>query len=142
MRRLAPLVLIASLGCGAFEEPQNVEISIDVPVSVSVDQEFNIVLTVKNTGSTTRTLAYVDVADEYLEGVVVRGMDPAFKSAEHIPFDNTESYSLDVALPPAQEVTVTVSAYAAHTGDYAGDFDFCIDSAVSCLSYPVRTIIR
>ena len=40
------------------------------------------------------------------------------------------------------EVTVAISAYAAHAGDYAGDIDFCINSAVSCLSYPVRTIIR
>jgi hypothetical protein len=133
---------MAALGCGAFEAPANVEINIEMPVSVNVDQEFKIVLTVRNTGSSPQTLVDVDIADEYLEGVVVRAIEPAFKDAMHVPFDNTQSYSMDVLLPPAQEVSVTISAYAAHGGDYAGDIDFCINSAVSCLSHPVRTIIR
>ena len=142
MCRLALLVLVASLGCEAFEEPENVDISVDAPTSVQVDQEFYIILTIRNTGSSTQTLVDVDIADEYLEGVVVRETDPAFKDAMHVPFDNTQSYSMDLTLPAGREVTVAISAYAAHAGDYAGDIDFCINSAVSCLSYPVRTIIR
>ena len=140
--RLALLVLVASLGCEAFEVPENVDISVDAPASVQVDQEFYIILTIRNTGSSTQTLVDVDIADEYLEGVMVRETDPAFKDAMHVPFDNTQSYSMDITLPAGREVTVTISAYAAHAGDYAGDIDFCINSAVSCLSYPVRTIIR
>ena len=142
MCRLVLLVLVASLGCEAFEVPENVDIRVDTPVSVQVDQEFYITLTIRNTGSSTQTLVDVDIADEYLEGVVVRETDPAFKDAMHVPFDNTQSYSMDITLPAGREVTVTISAYAAHAGDYAGDIDFCINSAVSCLSYPVRTIIR
>lgn len=142
MRRLALLVVIASVGCDAFEEPENVDIRVDAPVSVEVDQNFNVTLTIRNTGSSPQTLVDVDIADEYLEGVVVREMDPAFKDAMHVPFDNTQSYSMDLALPPGQAVTVTIRAYAAHAGDYGGDIDFCINSALSCLSYPVRTIIR
>ena len=142
IRPLALLVLVASLGCDAFETPENIDIRIDGPASVNEDQRFNIALTIKNTGSSPQTLVDVDIADEYLEGVVVRGMDPAFKDVMHVPFDNTQSYSLDLALPAGQEVKVRISAYAAHAGDYAGDIDFCINSAVSCLSYPVRTIIR
>ena len=142
MRRLAPLLLVASLGCGALEHPENVEIRVEAPFSIDVNQAFEVVLTVKNTGSSNQTLVDVDIADEYLEGVVVSAMDPAFKEAMHIPFDNTQSYSMDLALPPGQEITITISAFAAHTGDYAGDIDFCINSELSCLSYPVRTIIR
>ena len=140
--RLALVVLIASLGCEAFEGPENVDISVDAPVSVQVGQEFGITLTIRNTDSSTQTLVDVDIADEYLEGVVVQETNPAFKDAMHVPFDNTQSYSMDMTLPVGREVTVTISAYAAHAGDYAGDIDFCINSAVSCLSYPVRTIIR
>ena len=77
-----------------------------------------------------------------MTGVVVKSMDPPFSGAEHIPIDNTQSYSLDLPLPPGREVVITISALAAHEGDYAGDFDFCINSAYSCLSYPARTIIR
>ena len=142
IRRLALLVLIASLGCGAFEEPENVDIRVDAPLSVQVGQEFGITLTIRNTGSSTQTLVDVDSADEYLEGVVVRETNPAFKDAMHVPFDNTQNYPMDMTLPAGREVTVTSSAYAAHAGDYAGDIDFCINSAVSCLSYPVRTLIR
>jgi hypothetical protein len=142
MRRLAPLLFVALLGCGAFDMPENVDISIDSPVSVGVDEEFQIVLTINNTGPSTQTLVDLDVADAYLEGVVVREIDPTFSDAMHVPFDNTQSYSMDLALPAAQTVKVTISAYAAHVGDFGGDIDFCINSAVACLSYPVRTIIR
>ncbi len=142
MRRLTFLLLVASLGCEAFETPENIEISIDSPASVDEDQRFNIALTIRNTGPSTQTLVDVDIADEYLEGVVVRDMEPAFKDVMHVPFDNTQSYSLDLALPAGRDVHIRISAYAAHAGDYAGDIDFCINSAVSCLSYPVRTVIR
>jgi hypothetical protein len=142
MRRLAPFLFVALLGCGTFEMPENVDISIDAPVSVMVDEEFQIVLTINNTGPSAQTLVDLDVADEYLEGVVVREIDPAFSDAMHVPFDNTQSYSMDLALPASQAVKVTISAHAAHAGDFGGDIDFCINSAVACLSYPVRTIIR
>lgn len=142
MRRLAPLALIALLGCGAFDVPENVEVTVEAPVTVGVDQEFDLVLTVRNTGSSALTLVDLDIADEYLEGVVVRTMSPAFKDAMHVPIDNTQSYSMELAVPAGQEVTVTIGAYAAHEGDFAGDVDFCIDSTVACISYPVRTLVR
>jgi hypothetical protein len=142
MRRFAAPLLIALLGCGAFEPPQDVEVSADLPVSVDADQPFEIVLTVRNTGTASKTLVDVDIADEFLEGVAVTAMDPPFKDAMHVPIDNTQSYSLDVPIPAGEELTVTVSAFAAHSGDWAGDVDFCIDSGVSCVSYPMRTIVR
>lgn len=143
MRRFAaPAFLALVLGCGAFELPQDVEVMAEAPVSANVDEPFKVVLTVRNTGPETKTLVDVDIADEFLEGVVVQSMDPPFKDAMHVPFDNTQSYSMDLPVPPGQTVTVTVSAYAAHAGDWAGDVDFCIDSAVACISYPMRTIVR
>jgi hypothetical protein len=143
MRRLAaPALLSLLVGCGAFELPEDVEVRAEAPVSASTDEAFKVVLTVRNTGSETKTLVDVDIADEFLEGVVIQSMDPPFKDAMHIPFDNTQSYSMDLPVPPGQTVTVTVNAYAAHAGDWSGDVDFCIDSAVSCISYPMRTIVR
>ncbi len=140
MRRLALLALIATLGCAAFAEPENIEVSIDAPVSVSVGQAFEVVLTVKNTGPSNQTLVDMDIGEDYLEGVVVQKMDPPFKDA--LDAFGIMTYSMDLALPPEQEITVTISAYAAHAGDYSGSIDLCINSAVSCLYYPVRTIIR
>jgi hypothetical protein len=142
MRRYAAPVLIALLGCGAFEPPQDVEVRADGPVSVEADQEFQVVLTVKNTGTATKTLVDVDIADEWLAGVVVTKMDPPFTDAFHVPIDNTQSYSLDRPIEPGAELKVVISAYAAHAGDFAGDVDFCIDSGMSCLSYPMRTLVR
>lgn len=143
MRRLAYLVLALSFaGCEAFETPENITISIDAPTTVSADQEFDVVLTVSNTASASQQLVDVDVADEWLEGIVIAGMDPDFKDSFHVPVDNTQSYNLDLSIPPGGSVTVTISAMAAHAGDWAGDIDFCINSSISCLSRPVRTIVR
>lgn len=140
MRRLAPLVLIATLGCAAFDEPENIEVSIEAPITVDVDQEFDLVVTVKNTSASTQTLVDLDIGEDYLEGVAVRRMDPAFSDA--LGGFGTMTYSMDLALPPGQEVTITIAAYAAHAGDYSASLDLCINSAVSCLYYPVRTVVR
>ena len=58
-----------------------------------------------------------------------------------VPLDNTVSYSFGVPIPPGGEAVVVFQAYAAHPGDWAGDFDFCIDSEFDFVSEHVRTLV-
>jgi hypothetical protein len=51
------------------------------------------------------------------------------------------SYSFDLVVPTGGELVVTLYVLAVHAGDFSGDIDFCINSAVACVSYPVRTLI-
>lgn len=136
----ASLATIATSACD-FEPVDDVTIAIEAPAAVALRDEFSIEIRLHNTGPAERTLVDLDIADEYLEGVMVRRMDPPFSDAMHVPIDNTQSYSLDLAIAPGEEIVLIVYALGAEVGDFSGDFDFCIDSAVRCLSYPVRTLI-
>jgi hypothetical protein len=122
--------------------PSNVELFVDAPATVQEGQDFTIVVRVKNTAPETQTFVDLDIADEYLEGIVIKSTQPAFSDAMHVPIDNTVSYSLGLPVPAGKEVKVTLRAAAVRSGDFSGDFDFCINSEITCLPYPVRTVVR
>lgn len=140
------LVILGIGGCFVvvsylLDQPEGVEISVDAPGRAVVGEAFEIVARVRNVGDRDRELVDLDVADEYLEGIVVVDTEPDSSDSMHVPFDNTVSYSFGLTVPPAGEVAVTLSAEAVHAGDFAGDVDFCIDSEVHCLSAHVRTVV-
>ncbi len=135
---LVLIVLVAGLGCS----PENVQISVEAPTTVKKDDRFEIKASVRNTAATAQTLVDIDVGEEYLEGIVIEGTEPPFSEAMHIPIDNTMSYSFDLPIAPGAEVVVVFHAYAAQASDYSSEVDFCINSEVSCLSYPIRTIVQ
>jgi hypothetical protein len=155
-RAFAGPAKVLAIGCGAvvlvgvlalialaiwMKEPTGVEVSVDAPIQVTVGERFTIAALVENVSDEPQTLVDLDIAGSYLEGVAVERTDPAFSDAMHLPLDNSVSYSFDIAIPTGGELAVTLHVYAAHTGDYSGDIDFCINSAVACLSYPVRTLV-
>lgn len=136
-----PLLVALLLGC-SFEMPTNVQLFVDAPATVPEGQEFTIVVRVKNTAPETQTFVDLDIADAYLEGIVIKSTQPAFSDAMHVPIDNTVSYSLGLPVAAGKEVKVTLHAAAVRSGDFSGDFDFCINSEFTCLPYPVRTVVR
>jgi len=140
LRTLCLLVLWI-VGCH-FETPTDVNISAEVPLRVSLDDDFVVVARVTNTGGEPKTLIDVDVADSYLKGIVIQRSEPPISDAMHVPIDNSQSYSFDLPIAPGGEVVVRFHAVAAHAGDFAGDIDFCVDYETSCVSYPVRTIVE
>ncbi len=141
-RANCPLALLI-LGWGIFgcSGPENIEVAVDSPTSVEQGERFDIRISVRNTGASVQTLVDLDIADEFLKGVVIENSDPPFSQSEHIPVDNTISYSYDLPIHPGKEISITLSAYAAYQGDYSGEFDFCINSMASCLFYEIRTIV-
>ena len=136
------LVLVVAALIMVTRRPDGVEVRIEAPLEAVVGERFTFVARVKNTSSEARTLADLDVADSYLRGIVIERTEPAFSEASHMPIDNTMSYTLNQSIAAGAELVVTVFAMAGHPGDHAGDVDFCIDSRMSCLPYPIRTIVR
>lgn len=135
---LAAVVLLA--GCSL--EPKNVEIAVEAPVTAQAGERFEIRAVAKNTAQKPQKLVALDIADEYLEGIAIEKSTPPFKEAFHVPIDNSTSYVFDLPLKPGEQREVVFQAYAAHTGDHAGDVDFCINSEFTFVSYPVRTIVE
>jgi len=124
-----------------IKPPSGVAIAVEAPLRARVGETFEILVTLTNESRSERTLVDVDVADSYLAGIAVEGTDPAYSDSEHIPFDNTVSYSFDRALEPGGTLSVRFVAVAVQEGDFAGDFDLCIDSMASCVSQAVRTVV-
>ena len=140
------LLVLAIGGCFVFlayvsNQPDAVEVSVDAPGQVTAGESFRIVARVRNTGRGERELVDLDVADEYLEGIVITGTEPDHTDSMHVPIDNTVSYSFGLPIPPDGEAVVVFEAHAAYAGDWAGDFDFCIDSEVRCVSQHLRTLV-
>jgi uncharacterized protein (DUF58 family) len=123
------------------EEPEGVRVEVTAPLEVAVGERFDVVATVENTSDSTRTLVDLDIAQTYLAGLAVETSRPSFRNASHIPLDETLSHSYDLPIRPGQEAKIVLSVLAVREGDFSGDFDFCIDSEVRCLSYPARTIV-
>lgn len=123
------------------EDPEGVEVTVEAPLQVMVGEELTITATLRNVDTEPRRLVDVDVADEYLAGIAVRSTAPAFVSSSHVPIDGTVSYSFDLDLPAGSDTRVTFTAVATQSGDWSGDFDFCIDSQVKCVPHLVRTLV-
>jgi hypothetical protein len=145
------------IGCGALlvlgvggcfvvvsfllKQPEDIEVSVDAPARVAEGETFLITARARNTGDEPRRLVDLDLADEYLEGVLILGTEPAYRDSMHVPIDNTVSYEFELAIPPGGVAEVMLEAQALRAGDFSGDFDFCIDSETSCLSSHVRTFV-
>ena len=119
----------------------DIELSVDAPGRVAAGESFEIVARARNIGRRERELVDLDIADQYLEGIVITGTEPDHTDSMHVPLDNTVSYSFGLPIPPGGEAVVVFQAYAAHPGDWAGDFDFCIDSEFDFVSEHVRTLV-
>ena len=127
------------VGCGT---PKNIVCSWDSPVSVKNGERFEITVTVKNTDEKQQKLVSLDVGQEYLEGIIIEKSMPPFFESSRIPIDNTISYSYNITIEPDEEQTIVLSAYAAKSGDFSSEVDFCINSEISFLSHSIRTIIE
>ncbi len=139
LRSMLVAACLLLIGCSS---PENVEVSVDAPTAVAQGERFEIRARVLNTATKTQTLVDLDIADKYLDGIVIESTEPRFSEAIHIPIRNVMSYSFDLPIEPGEELVVVLRAYAARPGDYAGTFDFCINSETSFISYPARTIVE
>jgi hypothetical protein len=130
------------LGGGCFSGPENIAVEIDVPTRASVGETFMITADITNTDGEAHILDSIDIGDEYLEGVVILGTDPAYSQTFHVPIDNTMSHTLLQTIEAGETLSVTFEAEALVAGDYSGAFDVCIDSGGNCLFYSIRTLVE
>lgn len=122
-------------------EPDGVRVEVTAPLHVTLGESFRVVAVARNTSERPRTLVDLDIARSYLDGVAVESSRPPFRDAMHVPIDETLSHSFDLSIAPGAEARIELTMRAVRAGDFTGDVDFCIDSEVRCLSYPVRTLV-
>lgn len=120
----------------------DVAVVVDGPVAVVAGEEFTLTAHIRNSGTKPQKLVDLDIADTYLDGIVISASEPAFSSSEHIALDSSVSHSFDRQIPANGELVVRLRALALRPGDFAGDFDFCINNSFACLPHHIRTVVR
>lgn len=120
----------------------DVAVVVDGPVAVVAGEEFTLTAHIRNSGAKPQKLVDLDIADTYLDGIVISASEPAFSSSEHIALDSSVSHSFDRQIPANGELVVRLRALALRPGDFAGDFDFCINNSFACLPHHIRTVVR
>jgi hypothetical protein len=121
--------------------PEGAELAVEAPIEAAVGEPFELVVTVGNSSPEAKELVDVDIADEYLAGLAVRGSRPPFADSMHVPLDETVSYSMNLPIQAGGEVRVVFEMLPLHAGDFTGEVDACVDSEVRCMSHVVRTVV-
>lgn len=131
--------LTAFSSCGEIE---HIELDIDQPIDVQAGEIFQTTISISNTASFHQELYSIDIADEYLEGILLVESEPQFKESSHVPIDETESYRYNLTIAPHQTLEVLLTFKATQSGVYRGDADFCINSDYNFISFPLRTVVN
>jgi hypothetical protein len=117
----------------------NIEASVSAPLLVELNEPFVITIRIKNTAETAQSLIDLDVAKDYLRGIAVGDSSPPFKESTGLPMDGGTSYTFNHSIPAHGEFVVTLQAVGVEEGDYTGDIDVCINSAMAFTTHQVRT---
>ncbi len=141
---LAPVALVllfvGSFTVGILLQPQDIEIRVDAPLVVNQGEPFEIKLHARNKGDTQVTLVAIDISWEYLRGIEIESFDPPFFASEVDLF--LVSYYYDLPIHAGQEIEIILQAHGEVQGNYYEFFNFCIDSAMTCLDYQVLTTVQ
>jgi hypothetical protein len=121
------------------EGPENIAISVDVPVQVTKGEPTTIEVQLANTAPEPQMLHSIDISAEYLTGLAVVGSEPAYIEAQ--TFGEWQSYRFEREIPAGGSLTVRFSGVAVKAGDYSGSIDVCINSGSSCMTLATRTIV-
>ncbi|MAG22365.1 MAG: hypothetical protein CL943_03630 [Candidatus Diapherotrites archaeon] len=78
MKIVIILLLALLLASGCIESPEDISIEIDTPANVRQNEEFEIKVTLKNTGNTAQKLANIDIGESYLAGIVILSSTPKY----------------------------------------------------------------
>jgi hypothetical protein len=124
------------------EEPENINVNVDVPLLVSKGEPFAVVVTVENLVAEARLLDSIDIDDKYLEGIALTGAEPPFFESYSLPLLDQQSYTFEQEIPPTGTLVVKLNAVAVRIGDFSGQIDVCIDSPSNCLPFATRTVVE
>jgi len=112
------------------------------PASVSLGDQFLVVLSLTNSKGSPLPLDSIDVHDEYLTGIeIVTSSPPSTIAPFHIPVDNSMSYSMKTVIPAQGSKEVTFTCKANQRGTFSANFDVCITYS-DCVKVLVTTAVN
>jgi hypothetical protein len=122
-------------------EPEQINLSVDVPVSVGKGESFAIEITVEDLSGESRLVHSIDIDDSYLEGLEVVRTEPPFTELLRVESLGFRSYYFEKVIEPNSAGTILIALQGLEAGDYTGEIDVCIDSSGSCTTVTTRTVV-
>ena len=129
---------------GVLQEPTTVEVMVDAPDQVVLNEPFTVTLQLTNIFTTDQTLHSLDFEEGYLENVRLTGSQPAFQAEKPLPLSNFASYSYDLVLPVDiinRPTTIELTFVGVAVGEFSGLMDVCLDDGTFCVAVPLATAV-
>jgi len=128
------------------QSPDNVSITLNVPIEINAGESFEIEVTITNTTAVTLELNSIDFSMNYLTGFLVEETTPPYTETRQYDDlgggETFQTYYFRRAVTPGETLTIVFKARALTEGDYRGSLDVCIDSEINCKSDIVRTVVK
>lgn len=124
-------VVLLGLAGGGFlyymaQDPAGLAAYVESPDKVAKDEQFDLrVIVVNERKKKSLKLESIDLAESYISGFTVRGVEPAAKSSQRVPLDGGQSFVFDKSLAPGSTNVFTFHLRGARTGVHRGDVDVC-----------------
>ena len=138
------LILIRIFWGGVLQEPTSVEVQIEAPAQVVVNESFAITLQLTNIMTTSQTLHSLDFDERYLENVSLSHTTPPYHRMQSVPLTNFTSYLYELELPVdiINRPTVIELTFISETvGEFSGLLDVCLEDGTFCVAVPLETAV-
>jgi hypothetical protein len=124
-----------------IQEPEEVNIDLNVPIQAQKGNRIMFTVTVQNTSSESQVLDSIDISTDYLSGIPIEESQPGFIDDYPIPLVDYHSFTFQQAIGPGDTLVVRFFGFALKTGDFSGPFDVCVGSGSNCSTFTGRTVV-
>lgn len=147
-RKLVFLVLPAlfvffGAGCDLTTDfSKVVRMQIDAPEAVAMGDEFNVLVTLTNTDTKPYMFYDLEIGDTLLEGLALKGADPLYETANHLPIFGLMFYSYDTEIPAGESFEVVLTFEALQAGTYDGALNACVGDDANCIDRGLYIVVE
>jgi len=96
--------------------PKNVDIFIDAPLNVAVDENFSFDIYIANTASSSQTLESIDFSIPYLRSVGIVSSEPFWIGVQVLEHAEWQVFVYQRSIAPGETLAVRFSAHALRPG--------------------------
>ena len=138
----AVVLVISRLIWGtALNEPTTIEVQIDAPEQVTVNEPFAVTIQVTSLITSTQLLHSIDLDTDYLENVRLSGSAPAYQAVQSLPLTHFASYRFETEIPAKNSRAIELMFVGETVGEFSGVVDICLEDGTLCLAQPLQTKI-